>query len=59
MKNHLTPTQAGQIAALAGCRRLVLTHFYPLCEEYDLVTPCRKMYGGELIMAEDLMRLHV
>ena len=59
MKNHLTPTQAGQIAALSGCRRLVLTHFYPICEEYDIVTPCRKVFGGELILAEDLMRLPV
>ena len=59
MKNHLTPTQAGEIAALAGCRRLVLTHFYPICDEYDIVTPCRKVFGGELILAEDLMRLSV
>lgn len=59
MKNHLTPTEAGQIAALAGCRRLVLTHFYPICEEYDIVTPCRKVFGGELILAEDMMRLTV
>ncbi|HZY31801.1 MAG TPA: MBL fold metallo-hydrolase, partial [Candidatus Methylomirabilis sp.] len=59
MKNHLTPTQAGQIAALSGCRRLVLTHFYPICEEYDIVTPCRKVFDGELILAEDLMRLSV
>jgi len=59
MKNHLTPTQAGQIAALAGCRRLVLTHFYPICDEYDIVTPCRKVFDGELILAEDLMRLPV
>ncbi len=59
MRNHLTPTQAGQIAALSGCRRLVLTHFYPICEEYDIVTPCRKVFDGELIVAEDLMRLPV
>ncbi len=59
MKNHLTPTQAGQIAALSGCRRLVLTHFYPICDEYDIVTPCRKVFDGELVLAEDMMRLPV
>jgi len=59
MKNHLTPTQAGQIAALAGCRRLVLTHFYPTCEEYDVITPCKKVFDGELILAEDLMQVSV
>lgn len=58
-KVHLTPTEAGRIAALSGCRRLVLTHFYPICEAYDLLTPCRKVYDGEVILAEDLMRLKV
>ena len=59
MKNHLTPTEAGQIAALSGCRRLALTHFYPICDEYDIITPCRKVFDGELILAEDMMRLPV
>jgi ribonuclease BN (tRNA processing enzyme) len=36
-----------------------LTHFYPICDEYDIVTPCRKVFDGELILAEDLMRLSV
>ena len=53
------PHHKGQIAALSGCRRLVLTHFYPICDEYDIVTPCRKVFDGELILAEDLMRLPV
>ena len=59
MKVHLTPTEAGRIAALSGCRRLVLTHFYPMCEAYDLVTPCKKVFDGEVILAEDLMCLPV
>jgi ribonuclease BN (tRNA processing enzyme) len=59
MKVHLTPTEAGQIAALSGCRRLVLTHFYPNCEAYDMITPCKKVFDGEVILAEDLMRLSV
>ncbi len=58
-KVHLTPTEAGRIAALAGCRRLVLTHFYPICETYDLATSCKKVFDGEVIMAEDMMRLVV
>lgn len=59
MKVHLTPTEAGRIAALSGCRRLVLTHFYPSCEAYDLITPCKKLFDGEVILAEDLMRVSV
>lgn len=54
---HLTPSLAGQIAAQAGCKRLVLTHFYPACEGKNLITPCQKYYQGEIILAEDLMRL--
>lgn len=56
---HLTPSEAGAIAALSGCRRLVLTHFYPICDRYDIVDQCRKSYDGEVIVAEDLMRITV
>lgn len=56
---HLTPTLAGKIAAEAGVKRLVLTHFYPPCDEEDILTPCRAEFDGEVIKAEDLMRLQV
>lgn len=54
---HLTPSEAGQIAALAGCRRLVLTHFYPICDTVNVLAQCRKVYDGEITLAEDLMRI--
>jgi len=54
---HLTPSEAGRIAAAAGVSKLVLTHFYPECDRNDLVTPCRREYDGPLILAEDFMRL--
>ncbi len=56
---HMTPSEAGMIASQAGVKRLVLTHFYPECDESDLVTPCRQHYEGPLILAEDLMRIIV
>lgn len=56
---HLTPSECGEIAARAGVRRLVLTHFYPACDAADLVTPCRKQFGGEVTVAEDGMRIVV
>jgi ribonuclease BN (tRNA processing enzyme) len=56
---HLTPSECGEIAARAGARRLVLTHFYPECEVADLVAPCRKQFGGEVAVAEDGMRVVV
>ncbi len=54
---HLTPSEAGRIAAKAGVKKLVLTHFYPECDRQDMVTPCRREYDGPVILAEDFMRL--
>jgi ribonuclease BN (tRNA processing enzyme) len=59
VEGHLTPGLAGQIASGAGCRRLLLTHFYPICDEFPLKEQCRKAFSGELILAEDLLQLAV
>jgi ribonuclease BN (tRNA processing enzyme) len=56
---HLTPSLAGEMAARAGAKLLVLTHFYPSCRGKDLLTPCRKEFPGEILLAEDLMQLTV
>ena len=57
-KGHLTPSRAGRIAAAAGCRRLLLTHFYPECEGSDLVGPCREAgFEGEILLATDGLRV--
>jgi ribonuclease BN (tRNA processing enzyme) len=52
---HLTPGWAGRVAQEADCRRLILTHLYPMCDEIDVVAACRKQYSGEVVLAEDLM----
>jgi ribonuclease BN (tRNA processing enzyme) len=59
VEGHLTPSEAGQIASLAGAKRLVLTHFYPECLETDITAQCRKTYGGELILASDFLHMHI
>jgi len=56
---HLTPSRAGQIAHRAGVGRLVLTHFYPECDRFDLEKQCRKTYQGPLILAKDLQRIEI
>lgn len=56
---HLTPSQAGAIAALAEPHQLVLTHFYPECLAVDIEGQCRRTYEGNLILAHDLLRIHV
>ncbi|MEW6530413.1 MAG: MBL fold metallo-hydrolase [Thermodesulfobacteriota bacterium] len=52
---HLVPSEAGRIAARAGVKKLVLTHFYPPCEEVDVVAQAAKTFSGEIVRAEDLM----
>lgn len=56
---HLTPSLAGGIAVRAGVKQLLLTHFYPECDAVDAEAECRKTYRGPLILARDLLRLHV
>lgn len=57
--NHLTPSQAGEIAARAGVGKLALTHFYPECDQADVEAQCRRTWTGPLVLAEDLLRLEI
>ena len=57
VKGHLTPSLAGEIAKRANVRKLVLTHFYPECDQADVEKECRKTYSGPLVLAEDLMKI--
>ena len=54
---HLTPPEAGRIAAAADVGALVLTHFYPECDEVDMAAQCRQTWSGPLFLAEDLMKI--
>jgi len=58
-EGHLTPSLAGKIAAASGCRRLLLTHFYPECDETDVLGACREHFDGDVLLAEDGLRLPV
>ena len=58
-KGHLTPSLAGKIASSAQAKQLVLTHFYPECDDVDIEKECRKTYSGPLIMAEDLIKIEL
>jgi ribonuclease BN (tRNA processing enzyme) len=58
-KGHLTPSIAGKIATRANVRKLVLTHFYPECDQVDIEKECRHTYNGPLVLAEDLMRIEL
>jgi len=59
VRGHLTPSLAGRIAAEAGAKKLVLTHFYPECDQVDIPAQCRKTYQGPLVLAKDLLEIHL
>lgn len=56
---HLTPPEAGRLAARAGARRLLLTHFYPPCDEVDVLALAAQEFPGEIRRAEDGLRINV
>lgn len=56
---HMTPVEAGMTAEKAGVKRLVLTHFYPPCDDVDVAAQAANHFSGEVVKAEDLMVLAV
>jgi ribonuclease BN (tRNA processing enzyme) len=56
---HLTPSGVARIASEAGVERVVLTHISPQAERVDLVSEVARGYAGEVIVAEDGLKLDV
>ena len=56
---HLTPSDCGRIAAEAGCRHLILTHFYPVFQRHDIRACVRRFFRGRLTLARDFISLRV
>lgn len=54
---HLTPSGVARIASESGARRVVLTHIYPAADAIDLVSKVRRGYEGEVLVAEDGLKL--
>jgi ribonuclease Z len=58
ISGHLTAAQAGRIAAEAGVRKLVLTHFSQrYTEPKAFADEASTEYTGEIVVAEDLIRV--
>ncbi|MEV0586016.1 ribonuclease Z [Nonomuraea sp. NPDC050310] len=59
---HLTAYEAGLVAAQAGVRTLVLTHFserYGEADEPRFEAEARRHFDGEVVLARDLMRVRL
>lgn len=57
VRGHLTPHLSGKIARESGCKHLILTHLYPICDKYNIRSECRKEYKGKLTIAKDLLTI--
>ncbi len=56
---HLTARQAGEIAAAAGARRLVLTHFSQRYPDAEVLGAEARVVHRDVVVAHDLLRVPV
>jgi ribonuclease BN (tRNA processing enzyme) len=56
---HLTPAGVARIASEADVERVILTHISPQAERLDLASEVARGYAGEVIVAEDGLKLDV
>jgi ribonuclease BN (tRNA processing enzyme) len=64
VEGHLTPRLCAQIANKSQCERLLLSHFYPVCDSVIkdnkyLLEELKNIYHGEVIFAEDFSKFTI
>jgi ribonuclease BN (tRNA processing enzyme) len=58
-KGHMTARDCGRVAQEAGIGRLILSHFYPVAERYDLIGQAMEKFEGRVSMARDRMKIEI
>lgn len=56
---HLHAGECGQVAKEAGIDRLVLSHFYPIAERYDVRGQAAEAFRGPIILGRDRLTIRV
>ncbi|MGH7255822.1 MAG: MBL fold metallo-hydrolase [Nitrospirales bacterium] len=56
---HMHAEDCGRLAHRARVRRLVLSHFYPIAERYDVRRQAARRFDGPIHRARDLMTLRL
>lgn len=56
---HLHAGQCGLVAKEAGIGRLVLSHFYPIAERYDVRAQAGEAFTGPITIGKDLLMIKV
>jgi ribonuclease BN (tRNA processing enzyme) len=65
VEGHLTPHLCARIASESHCERLILSHFYPVCDasmkgnNKDLLKKLTAIYNGTIIVAEDFAKFTI
>jgi len=59
MEGHLTPSLAGRVGFESQCKKLLLTHLYPVCDQFDILDQCRRIYPGPILLGEDFIRIPI
>lgn len=65
VEGHLTPQLCARIACESQCERLILSHFYPVCDDSikgnnkDLLKRLTNIYNGNIIFAEDFAQFTI
>ena len=54
---HLHAGQCGEVAREAGVGQLVLSHFYPIADRYDVKAQAGEKYGGRIRKGKDLLTI--
>jgi ribonuclease BN (tRNA processing enzyme) len=61
LRHHTTAEQAGQIAAEAGVKMLVLSHLVPAADpdipDAEWIAAAKRHYSGPVIVGRDLMEI--
>ena len=52
---HMHAEDCGRVAQEAGVKRLVLSHFYPVAERFDVKKQAARAFRGRITLARDLM----
>jgi len=56
---HMTPAEAGDLAATVGAHTLILTHLWPTVDRAMAGADARKAFGGRVIVADELESLDI
>jgi ribonuclease BN (tRNA processing enzyme) len=56
---HLHAGQCGQVAQEAGVGQLILSHFYPIAERYDVTAQAAESYAGKIRKGKDMLTIRL